>query len=386
MFRNGRTLAPLIGVGLLMGAGAAQAEGDNAQPATDATCQDAGVALSFGAGTSKINDRPRPALDRVANWVVSNDRRTARIEIAAEGRGAGAARKRKLGAQRAQAVKDYLTAHGVADDRISVEAVPAAAGSAGQNRRRMIAIVTCEAPAPAPEVAAAPEPTPPEPAALPAEVTPPPLAASTVEPAAAAANARATEVVSATSAQVPREIPWSVVGVGAAVGGGVTSFLGSGARTFANSGASWEARMTFGMRLPVAFELAYIGSAQGIKPVALEGGGYLLGTGAEADMRFNFTTKRRVQPYLFGGFGWIRYSLRNASADQTAIPGSDDTLEVPFGVGVSVRIRRSLLLDVRGTGRLAYKDTLFDNLAMSTGATSVGLTSWNVGARLGWEF
>jgi hypothetical protein len=384
MFRNGRTLAPLIGVGLLFGAGTAWAEGDNAQTTTEPTCQDAGVSLSFGSGTSKINDRPRPALDRVANWVVSNDRRTARIEISAEGRSAGAARRRKLATDRAQSVKDYLTAHGVAEDRISVEAVPAAAGSAAKNRRRTIGIVTCEAPAPAPEVSVAAEP-PAEPPAPPMVVTPP-LAAATAEPAPPApTNAHATEVVTATSAEVRKDIPWSVVGIGAAVGGGVTSFLGQGARTFTNSGASWEARVSFGLRLPVAFEMAYIGSRQGIRPVALEGGGYLLGTGAEADMRVNFTTKRRIQPYVFGGFGWTRYSLRNAAADQTAIQGSDDTLQVPFGVGVSWRIRRSLLLDLRGTGRLAYKDTLFDNLATSTGTTSAGLNNWNVGARLGWE-
>jgi hypothetical protein len=179
-------------------------------------------------------------------------------------------------------------------------------------------------------------------------------------------------------------VPASGIGIGAMMGGGMTGFIGDAAKAFTSSGPSWEVRATFGTRLPVALETAYIGSYQGFQPaLGLADKSFLLGNGAETDLRINIT-RMRIQPYVFGGAGWTNYQIRQAVLGPN-LDKSDNVLTIPFGLGASWRIGRALLVDIRGTARVVYGDSLFDKVAVAANAGNPGLNNWNVGARVGWE-
>jgi opacity protein-like surface antigen len=156
-------------------------------------------------------------------------------------------------------------------------------------------------------------------------------------------------------------------------------------RALIGTGESYEARATMGTRMRVAVEVAYVGSYQSNLHVAgLPDNAYLLSNGAETDMRLNLT-KRRIQPYAFGGVGWVNYRVHN-NGSVSDLSGSDNALTVPFGVGVSWRVRSRLLVDVRGTGRVLYGDSLLSRAVAQNGSGDSSMHSWNASARLGWEF
>ena len=178
--------------------------------------------------------------------------------------------------------------------------------------------------------------------------------------------------------------PPSRLGVEATVGGGVTGFVDELARSVTNTGGSWDARMTFGTRLPVAVEVAYIGSAQGI--VALgPGNAILLGNGTEGTLRINFTTAP-IQPYVFGGGGWTHYQVTNTPAPLASMRSGDNVGTVPTGIGLSLRLTKELVIDLRGTYRFTFNDHLFDVPNSPAGTANPGLDSWNAIARIGFEF
>src|SRR5215468_3700254 len=86
MFRRKWTLWTLVGVGVLLGAGPARAENEKGTPdGTEAAmpdeCQDAGISLTFGGSSSKINAKARAALNDVVKWLEVNEGRSARIEV-----------------------------------------------------------------------------------------------------------------------------------------------------------------------------------------------------------------------------------------------------------------------------------------------------------------
>src|SRR6185369_14007037 len=134
-------------------------------------------------------------------------------------------------------------------------------------------------------------------------------------------------------------MPPSQVGVQAMVGGSATGFVEQGARSLTDTGGSWDGRLTVGTRLPVAVEAAYVGSAQGINALGLDTNAILLGNGAEGALRINMSTSR-IQPYIFGGAGWMRYQLENTVVTNASMSGPDNVLTVPFGVGISGRLGR----------------------------------------------
>jgi hypothetical protein len=186
----------------------------------------------------------------------------------------------------------------------------------------------------------------------------------------------------ARTAQADR--PMTRIGVGAMLGGGVTGFIDEQSRAFTDPGGSWEARASVGTRSWLALEAAYVGKSQNISALGLDSDANLIGNGAEATARFNFT-RRAIQPYVFGGVGWEHYTLQKTGENTSSLRESDDVMTVPAGVGVSFRLARSLLLDVRGTARATFDDELMDGPYANTGQDA-RLHSWNAGARLGWEF
>jgi outer membrane protein OmpA-like peptidoglycan-associated protein len=178
----------------------------------------------------------------------------------------------------------------------------------------------------------------------------------------------------------------SRIGVGVSVGGGVVGFVDEDTRDVTDPGGSWEARVTVGTRLPVALELAYIGSAQNLEVAGFDEDAILLGNGAEATLRLQIPISI-VTPYVFGGIGWTRYDItRNDDALTAAlIPDSDNVGTVPFGLGLALGNLGGFILDLRGTGRATFNDDLL-NAAVATTGNSAQLHSWNVTLRLGAEF
>jgi len=239
---------------------------------------------------------------------------------------------------------------------------------------RVVTVTACDVPK---EVAAQtpaeqPEPTPPAPEPAPVAETPPPpppiYAPVTVLPPPAPAKP---------------SLPPSVLGMEATVGGGVMGFIDETPRNTATTGGTWEARLMFGSRLPLAVEAAYVGSAQGIDALGLASNAVLVGNGAEGNLRLNLT-RSRIQPYLFGGIGWTHYQLSNMSSvtNTSDVLDKDDIGTVPMGAGVSARLGRAFIIDIRGTYRATFNDDLFRAMT----ATNNSLQSWGATGRLGFEF
>jgi hypothetical protein len=146
-------------------------------------------------------------------------------------------------------------------------------------------------------------------------------------------------------------------GIGVALGGGVEGFAGDSMRSTTDPGGAWNVRLSLGLKSPLALEAAYVGSAQQINALGLSGNAYLVGNGAQADARLNVTGDIAVQPFVYGGVAWKRYSLRNETANTSDLINNDDVLEIPLGIGISSRYA-GLLLDLRGEYRVATQGDL----------------------------
>lgn len=193
-----------------------------------------------------------------------------------------------------------------------------------------------------------------------------------------------TESVAAHAAawRDPTSPTLSTAGFAVTVGGGVTGFWDADTADVAATGGAWEARLVYGTRTFLAGELAYVGSAQSLTAADLAEDALLVGQGAEGALRVNFS-RSTIQPYVFGGAGWTHYDVHRTRTPAGMNP-SDNVFHVPLGLGLSLR-NEGLVFDVRGTARLAFDETLL----RSTFANRAGggdLDSWNVSARLGWEF
>ena len=357
------------------GAGLAQGmEATTAEPSQTPECKDAGVTVSFVTGSNDIDQNGRGALSGVATWMQNGEHRTVRLEGYTDKRGS-ATTNQKLSEERAQAAKDFLLGRGIEPDRIMTFGHGEQQDGQGPDAR-VVKVTACDVPkeiaeqTPAP---AEPEPTPPAPQTAPVAETPPPtppiFAPITVLPPPAPV--------------VTHDVPPSILGMEATVGGGVTGFIDETPRNTATTGGLWEARLMFGSRLPLAVEAAYVGSAQNIDALGLAGNAVLVGNGAEGDLRLNLT-RSRVQPYLFGGIGWTHYQLSNMSnvSNTSSVLDKDDIGTVPLGAGVAARLGRSFIVDIRGT----YRATFNDNLFRAMSANNNSLQSWGATGRLGFEF
>lgn len=173
------------------------------------------------------------------------------------------------------------------------------------------------------------------------------------------------------------------IGVGVAIGGGATNFTNSEISDITDIGGSWTARLTLGTRLPIALEGAYLGTANNITAPGLDGSAVLLGSGVEGLLRVNVLPMLPIQPYLFGGVAWRRYTIVNEDFNNSDVRDRDDVLEVPFGAGVAVRVK-SILFD----GRFDYRPTFNEDLLpdVDRSALDAGLENWNATARVGFEF
>jgi opacity protein-like surface antigen len=401
------------------------------QPATAAPTGEPGppicevaTVVEFKAGSAVLSSRTKASLDRVALKLNAATKERPGSEMlrlrgsvppASEGESAVA-----LATRRVDAVKGYLSERGVPPTNISVvptggagdvpplvnpqameivscattssaaPRVPSGTGTASTGTGTTAGAAATAAgagavttgPATPPMVSTTPVPGPNPP--LPTAGVPVPIATQDIAPPPEMPPAPPPLEATVPPGVPQPQQPMTKVGVGAMVGGGVTGFMDQQTRAFTDPGGSWEARASVGTRLPLALEAAYLGSAQNISALGLASAAKLVGNGAEATARFNFT-RRAIQPYVFAGMGWTHYQITNAASNTSSLRDNDDVLTVPAGVGVSFRLAQSLLLDVRGTARATFNDDMLDGPYANTGQDA-RLHSWNAGARLGWEF
>jgi hypothetical protein len=185
-----------------------------------------------------------------------------------------------------------------------------------------------------------------------------------------------------------RWAPASKLGMSIMGGGGVTNFTGNTASDATNVGGSWTARFAVGTRRWVGFEGAYIGGTNSLNNLLVNNDfntTRLNRNGLEGALRLNaplYAKNTLLSPYLLGGVGWNSYRLSNfnsATSDVSLASGNDNTVSIPLGTGFSVGYK-GFIADVRYTIRPTYGQQTFLN------ASSGGLTNWDAGGMVGYEF
>jgi len=188
----------------------------------------------------------------------------------------------------------------------------------------------------------------------------------------------------------------SKIGISAILGGGVTGFTDKMMRDRTSSmGGLWDLRVTIGSHIPLALEVGYQGSVTNIKELRVRKGGTLIegrtlvGTTAEAALRYNVLPHFQCTPYLFGGVGWQRYDVvkTDVKLSTSGMNDHDNLIEFPMGVGASYR-KNGFVVDVRGTLRVASDQ----NLVLKTPSKSptsgdfAPMHTWGASAAVGYEF
>jgi hypothetical protein len=189
------------------------------------------------------------------------------------------------------------------------------------------------------------------------------------------------------------ELMRSRIGVSAIIGGGVVGFTDRTMRdTTSSVGGLWDFRLTLGSHVPLGLELGYTGTATNLKGLPAQNG-TLIGTTAEAALRYNVLPHFVWTPYVFAGVGWQRYDVTSANVtlSDSGMNDHDNLLEFPMGAGLAYRMA-GFVLDLRGTFRAATDQNLV--LKGSVPTTTIAPTSsdfapmhtWQASAALGYEF
>lgn len=383
----------LLGVGALglltAQAAVAQTEGEQTVTESETTieedlpqaCRAGGQVLEFATDSDQLSKKDREALDAVARWAEANDQRAVRLEGFTD-RSGPSSYNEQLSERRAESARSHLVAQGVSADKVVAIGrgeVPVAMGITPQ--QRSVIVLYCEG---EPMTTSAEETTPSAEeeaaaaaAAAAAEPTPEPV----LEPMPAEPPVQPTEVTTAAPEQVPT---WQKIGFGLSVGGGGFGFVDQEARDIAGIGGDWDARFIVGTRLPVAFEAAYVGSAQPLDAAGINPDAILIGQGAEGALRVQLPTFY-VRPYALAGLGWTRYYVSQSDGVRGLLEQNDDVMTVPLSLGITFRAPLGATFDIRGTYRPTYFEDLMDGYYVGTGKTA-DLTSWSANARLGFEF
>ena len=179
---------------------------------------------------------------------------------------------------------------------------------------------------------------------------------------------------------------YSKIGVGVSLGGGVSGFTDEGMRDALSSdaGGLWDLRVAFGTHIPLGLELGYIGTASDVASIRTTDNATMVGTTIEGALRWNILPHNSVNPYVFGGIGWQRYDITGAelSRADAGIADSADLMVVPVGAGLGYRDMSGLVLDLRGTVRIAQDETF---VTEASGA-SADLHTWEASGNIGYEF
>jgi hypothetical protein len=164
------------------------------------------------------------------------------------------------------------------------------------------------------------------------------------------------------------------------LGGGVSNFTNETLQNRTGIQGAYDARLVFGLRSPIAFEAAYVGTAGEVDTLGLDDDAVLISNGAEGLARINFGTGM-AQPYLVGGGSWVRYNVVNSSFNTSDVRSEDDVFALPVGAGISGYLGNGLVLD----GRFVFRATFEDELLRSQGDDS-NLNNWLATLRLGYSF
>jgi hypothetical protein len=188
----------------------------------------------------------------------------------------------------------------------------------------------------------------------------------------------------------------SKIGISAILGGGVAGFTDKMVRDRLSSmGGLWDLRVAIGSHIPLALELGYQGSATNLKGLqdqkgtTLIKGGTLVGTTAEAALRFNIMPHFAWNPYVFAGVGWQRFDVMETDVKLSlhGMNDHDNLVVFPMGAGVSYR-SNGFVVDLRGTMRAASDQ----NLVLKTASRSptsgdfAPMHTWGASAAVGYEF
>lgn len=174
------------------------------------------------------------------------------------------------------------------------------------------------------------------------------------------------------------------LGIGLTAGGGVTGFINEDMRDTSAEGGNWAVRVALGTRSPIAFEGSYIGSVQSIESLGLSDDALLLGNGVQGAVRFNATTRAELQPFVYAGVAWRRYSLQNVDINTSDIADSDDVLEIPVGLGLAYKVG-GFLVDLRGEFRGTTQEDMVPALDIDDEDGVAAMHSWGVNANIGVE-
>jgi outer membrane protein OmpA-like peptidoglycan-associated protein len=357
-------------------------------PTGTENCRESAQRVEFKKG-SDLPSGEKKKLDEVATWLSGDPQRTVVVKATTDQSGS-AKFNEDLSFRRAESVATELASMGVSPARVIAvgegEAPTGEGLSPAQQRSARILLCQAPEPTPPPSAAATPAPAPaPEPTPPPAAEAPPEGPIAQASPSEPMPTTPYQEVAPLREAAPERPSGLGGIGLGFALGGGVIDFTDKQSRALTGTGGSWDARVIFGTRLPLALELAYVGSAQGMNDIAgISTNSYLVGNGGEGDLRIQLPTFF-VRPYIFGGLGWMHYSLVNTNGNNSVLASSDDLLTVPMGTGIMARAVFGGTLDIRGTFRLQYRETMFDGYYSGTGEHA-DFHTWNVTARLGWDF
>jgi hypothetical protein len=175
------------------------------------------------------------------------------------------------------------------------------------------------------------------------------------------------------------------IGVSAILGGGVSGFTDKTMRsTTADVGGLWDLRVTLGSHIPLALDVSYLGTATNVRAMPAGQSATLIGTTAEAALRYNILPHYDWNPYVFAGAGWQHYDVTGDTPQVIGMATSDDLIEFPVGTGLAYR-RSGFVADLRGT----FRATTEENLVLrnpATGSDPAPMHTWEASAALGYEF
>lgn len=171
------------------------------------------------------------------------------------------------------------------------------------------------------------------------------------------------------------------MGISATLGGGVGSFFDTAVSDRIGVAGTYGVRVDVGTRQVGSVEVGYQGTMQSIDKPGFTNA-QMNGNAFEAALRVNWPIEGRfvndrtlLEPFLFGGMGWTRYDVVDSSHSAVY-----DLMTIPAGAGLAFGYQ-GFIADARFTYRPALTQPPI--LALET---KPDLTSWTVGANLGWEF
>jgi hypothetical protein len=177
-------------------------------------------------------------------------------------------------------------------------------------------------------------------------------------------------------------------GIGLEAGGGVNEFARGPVSAMTDTGGAWSARLTVGTRSPLAFEAAYIGTANRIQTLGLDRS-TLMSNGAEGALKLHVALAEltddasvMLKPYLLAGFAWKHYNLRGDALNTSSVQDSEDVFEVPIGFGLGWNFGHFI-----ADQRFDFRPALSGDVVRPIGnAEPESMQTWSLTARVGVEF